>query len=100
MEPGANKLDKAIGDLVLIAFFYLVRVGEYTIKGSQNNTKQTVQFRVQDVTFFKRDNAGRLQQLSWSSLGTDILTADSATLKLDNQKNGWKGVCIHQESGA
>ena len=26
------------------------------------------------------------------------MTADSATLKLDNQKNGWKGVCIHQES--
>jgi hypothetical protein len=24
--------------------------------------------------------------------------ADSATLKLDNQKNGWKGVCVHQEA--
>ncbi len=28
----------------------------------------------------------------------DILSADSATLKLDNQKNGWKGVCINQEA--
>ena len=27
-----------------------------------------------------------------------MLSADSATLKLDNQKNGWKGVCVHQES--
>jgi hypothetical protein len=27
-----------------------------------------------------------------------VLTADSATLKLDNQKNGWKGVCVHQEA--
>jgi hypothetical protein len=26
------------------------------------------------------------------------LSADSATLKLDNQKNGWKGVCVHQET--
>ncbi len=26
-----------------------------------------------------------------------VLTADSATLKLDNQKNGWKGVCVDQE---
>jgi hypothetical protein len=26
-----------------------------------------------------------------------IATADSATLKLDNQKNEWKGVCMHQE---
>jgi hypothetical protein len=25
------------------------------------------------------------------------MSAHSATLKLDNQKNGWKGVCIHQE---
>ena len=23
---------------------------------------------------------------------------EGATLKLDNQKNGWKGVCIHQEA--
>jgi len=27
-----------------------------------------------------------------------VLSADSATLKLDNQKNGWKGVCVHQET--
>ena len=24
--------------------------------------------------------------------------ADGATLKLDNRKNGWKGVCVHQEA--
>lgn len=27
-----------------------------------------------------------------------MMTAESATLKLDNQKNGWKGVCVHQET--
>jgi hypothetical protein len=27
-----------------------------------------------------------------------ILTVYSATLKLDNQKNGWKDVCVHQEA--
>jgi hypothetical protein len=27
-----------------------------------------------------------------------LLTADSATLKLENQKNGWKGMCVHQEA--
>ncbi len=31
---GANALDQAIGDLSLIAFYYLLRVGENTIKGS------------------------------------------------------------------
>jgi hypothetical protein len=95
--PNANELDRAIGDLVIIAFYYLLRVGEYTIKGHRNTTKQTVQFRLQDVTFFKRDHAGRLRQLSRIAGDQEILTADRATLKLDNQKNGWKGVCVHQE---
>jgi hypothetical protein len=27
-----------------------------------------------------------------------ITTADGATMKLDNQKNGWKGVCVYQEA--
>ena len=27
-----------------------------------------------------------------------IMTADGATLKLDNQKNGWKGVCVYHEA--
>ena len=96
-SPQANELDRAIGDLVIMAFYYLLRVGEYTIKSNRNSTKQTVQFRLQDVTFFKRDRAGRLRQLSRFASDTEILTADGATLKLDNQKNGWKGVCVHQE---
>ncbi|EJK43807.1 hypothetical protein THAOC_37712 [Thalassiosira oceanica] len=36
---------KAIGDLILIAFYFLLRVGEYTVKATRNNSKQTVQFR-------------------------------------------------------
>ena len=94
----ANALDSAIGDLALIAFYYLLRVGEYTVKGHRNNSKQTVQFRLQDVTFFKRDMNGILRQLSRQAPTSEILQADGATLKLDNQKNGWKGVCVHQET--
>ena len=87
-----------MGDLVLIAFYYLLRVGKYTTKNECNNTKQTVQFCVKDVTFFRKDGAGHLRQLSRLAMSADILTADSATLKLENQKNGWKGVCVHQET--
>ncbi len=94
----ANELDQAVGDLVLIAFYFLLRVGEYTIKGSRNSTKQTVQFCLQDVTFFSRDHLGNIRQLSRTSHQKAILTAHSATLKLDNQKNGWKGVCVHHET--
>ncbi len=87
-----------IGDLTLITFYYLLRIGEYTIKSKRNSTKRTVQFHLQDVTFFKRDQHGHLRQLSRYAPESELMLADSATLKLDNQKNGWKGVCIHQET--
>ncbi len=32
--PNATTLDQAIGDLTLIAFYYLLRVGEYTTKST------------------------------------------------------------------
>jgi hypothetical protein len=56
----ATSLDRAIGDLSLIAFYYLLRIGEYTVKGNQNNTKQTVQFKYKDVTFFKKTQGGTI----------------------------------------
>ncbi len=49
-----TELDWVIGDLTLIAFYYLLRIGEYTIKGTCNKTKQTVQFKYEDITFFKK----------------------------------------------
>jgi hypothetical protein len=94
----ASTLDQAIGDLALIAFYYLLRIGEYTVKGKRNETKQTVQFKYEDVTFFKKNRAGQLRCLPRSAPAHLIATADGATLKLDNQKNGWKGVCIYQET--
>jgi hypothetical protein len=97
-RPTANELDRAIGDLSLIAFYYLLRVGEYTVNQSRNHSKQTVQFRLGDVTFFKTDVFGNIRQLSRAAPLSHIMTATSATLKLENQKNGWKGVCIHQQA--
>ena len=95
--PLATPLDKAIGDLALIAFYYLLRIGEYTSKGRRNESKQTVQFKFEDITFFKKNRNGDLQCLPRTSPDELIATADGATLKLDNQKNGWKGVCVYQE---
>ena len=56
------------------------------------------QFKFEDVTFFKTDNKGILRCLPRNAPHSIIMTAESATLKLDNQKNGWKGVCVHQEA--
>jgi hypothetical protein len=33
LQAHATAMDKAVGDLALIAFYYLLRIGEYTIKG-------------------------------------------------------------------
>ena len=98
LMPEASELMKAVGDLSLIAFYYLLRIGEYTVKGSRNNSKQTKQFKLEDVTFFKRNELGQLRQIPRWARESEIMAADSATLKLDNQKNGWKGVCVHQEA--
>ena len=41
LSPEARELDRAIGDLTMIAFYYLLRIGEYTTKGTCNNSKRT-----------------------------------------------------------
>eukprot|EP00985_Skeletonema_marinoi_P013898 scaffold6992_cov241-Skeletonema_marinoi.AAC.1 len=97
-QAQATPLQQAVGDLALIAFYYLLRIGEYTGKPSKNDTKQTEQFKLQDVTFFRRDSQGMLRQLPRNAPASMIMEATSATLKLDNQKNGRKAVCIHQHA--
>ncbi len=106
VKMGYGKLgsiqSQAIGDLSLIAFYYLLCIGGYTVKCQRDRTKrarkQTVQFKVEDVMFFKMDKHGILRCLPRNAPFPLGMTAESATLKLDNQKNGWKGVFIHQEA--
>ena len=51
-QQGKTQHQRATANLTMIAFYYLLRVGKYTIKGSQNNTKQAIQFKYEDITFF------------------------------------------------
>ena len=94
-----SPLLQAIGDLALIAFYYLLRVGEYTkprfvtINGRQVRATRTVQFHVRDVGFFK--NGRILPRRSPLSM---LLTADQCTLKITNQKNGRMGETITHET--
>jgi hypothetical protein len=96
LVAGESELTKATGDLSLVAFYYLLRIGEYTTKGSRNESKQTVQFRMKDVVFFIADEWGKLKQLPRNASDEDIMNAQCATLRLDNQKNGWRNVCVNQ----
>jgi hypothetical protein len=91
--------EKAIGDLTIIAFFYLLRVGEYTKpkfttrNGTVVRTTRTIQFSVANVGFF-RDH----KVLPRNSNLNTLLTADSCTLKITNQKNGKMGQTIHHHA--
>ena len=49
---------EGLGDLVMVVFYYLLQIGEYTVKGTRNETKQTMQFKLEDVTFFKKNREG------------------------------------------
>jgi hypothetical protein len=51
-EPEARELDRAIGDLTMMVFYYLLCIGEYTTKGTRNNSKQTEEFKLGDIMFF------------------------------------------------
>ena len=110
-EEGATAREKRVADLTLVAFYYLLRVGEYTSRyrnskekprrqksKKKRRKKKTVNFRVSDVTFFKKDGDGNLTQLPPNASAADIMSADGATLLLTDQKNGWKNVCIHQQA--
>ena len=62
-----NKEDafaQATADLALIAFYYLLRIGEYTLKSeaeaNKTNTKQIVQFNVGGVARQSRRNRSSL----------------------------------------
>jgi hypothetical protein len=87
---------RAIGDLTILAFYYLLRVGEYTkprFVQTETGTKRatrTVQFRVADIGFFKRNKI-----LRRNSPLAELLEADACTLKITNQKNGRMGETIH-----
>lgn len=84
--PGTTKA--AVADLATIAFFYLLRVGEYTMPSSARKTR-TVQFRVQDVTFYKDGFV-----IPTTAPLHSLLGADGVALCISNQKNGTRGETI------
>ncbi len=90
-----SPMRQAIGDLVTIAFYYLLRVGEYTTKTKRKKKTRTKQFRRKDITFYRFSGTGRLVPLQRDASDEEIMSADWATLAISNQKNGSKGDCVH-----
>ena len=109
MSTEQGEFNRAIGELTLIAFYFLLRVGEYTPpakpkasttklpkkkkKRSQRRTL-TQQFRVRDVTFWDKDH----NIIPKRSKLSKLLKATSASMRISNQKNGKKGQTIYAEA--
>ena len=87
---GATPKEQAMGDFGLIAFYYLLRVGEYTQKRKRAKTR-TIQFRFSDIAFKKGNTI-----IPRDAPIEELLEATGATLRLSNQKNGIRGAMIHQ----
>ena len=97
----SNHKIKALGDLTLIAFYYLLRVGEYTrprtvvaANGQIVRATRTVQFTVGSVGFFSTLN----QEISKSAPLAILLAAQYVVLRITNQKNGRMGDLITHET--
>jgi integrase len=87
---------QALADLVMLAFFFLLRVGEYTPSGTR--TTRTTQIRRKDMQFWHKRPNGLMDRLSPLATLADLLEADSVTITLDNQKNGQRDAVLHHEA--
>ena len=82
-----DHLSQAIADMICIAFFFLLRLGEYSISSSDS-----VPFRLADVQLFRGDHCPPLLTAS----PEELLTATFCTLTFTSQKNGVRGEVIGQ----
>ena len=76
----------------MVAFFYLLRVGEYTVSRNSRR-KRTIPLRKGDVRLWHK---GKL--LDHESPLPTLLLADSATISIANTKNGTKGAFVHHDA--
>jgi hypothetical protein len=91
-KSGTTK-QKAVRDMALIAFYFLLQVGEYT-STAKTAKKLTQAFWIQDITLW--DNNRILDH----SLLLDafLIRCTAAMLPISNQKNGKRNQAIHHEA--
>ena len=44
-RENTTEMQKAVGDLIVVTFYFLLRVGEYTLKARRKKKTRTRQFR-------------------------------------------------------
>lgn len=65
----------------IIAFYYLLKVEEYSCKGIWNDSKQTLQFKLKDITFFHHHH-------DWSNSSHNIHHTISSCLHILSHSSG------------
>jgi hypothetical protein len=85
-----SKQDRIIADLVVVAFFFLLRICEYT---KSSRSTRTVPLRRKDIQLWHGKTL-----LPHSSSLHHLLQADAVTINLENQKNGHRGAVVHHHS--
>jgi hypothetical protein len=83
---------RVAANLIVLAFFFLFRVGEYT---RSSDARLTIPIRKQDVKLWR----GGYILPNDSPLAV-LLTADAVTICLENQKNGHKNAVLHHTCSA
>ena len=91
LDAAANPRDQATAHLIVMAFYFLLGVGEYTLPPAHVTTR-TIQLRVCDTRFWQGQTL-----LPRTSDASTLAATTSVTLMIDNQKNGHRGDTIHQE---
>jgi len=89
---GTTTQQKAIGDLKIIEFYYLLHIGEYTTKTRRKKKTQTHQFHAKDDV-----PVGMITMSKYAS-DLELMTADTATLCISTQKNGHAGAYVHHSA--
>ena len=83
---------EAVTDLVIIAFFYLLQVGEYTTR-HRARTKRTIPLRDCNIRLWYQGKI--IPHLAGLQA---LLRADSATILIAHIKNGTKGAVVHHDA--
>ena len=89
LPPNPSAKASRLADLTTVAFYYLLRPGEYCMPSRRRRTR-TVQFRRQDIRLWNG-----LDLIPHTAPMATLLAATSATLTIDNQKNGQRGSTMH-----
>ncbi len=82
----------AVANLVTIVFFYLLRVGEYTLP-ARSRKQRTIPLRKCDIRLWQKG-----VMLHHSAGFNTLLSADRATICIANTKNGTKGAVVHHKA--